>query len=255
MPARPDLGRAALFVVLAVSGAAVALAAVLGMRGSPSSPPGQAAGIAAALLLLLPVAFSVSKRAGLAHSPPAWFVVHVLASAAACVLAAGHAAGGDLLSPPALLLLALAFLVVQGTLARAQLSAPLAARFAAGASAFGAPDPARRAAIQDVIATKRRLLASIDTAADEALFSPALRHWLRHPRACARYQRLAAREADLIGARRRAGALLARWRMLHMLVAWVLVLGVLVHVVTVLFFAGYVAEGRPIDWWHITDWG
>ena len=32
------------------------------------------------------------------------------------------------------------------------------------------------------------------------------------------------------------------------------VLGVLTHVVTVTFFAGYVAGGGPITWWHLTEW-
>jgi len=26
-------------------------------------------------------------------------------------------------------------------------------------------------------------------------------------------------------------------------------------VITVTFFAGYVADGGPINWWHLADWG
>jgi hypothetical protein len=32
------------------------------------------------------------------------------------------------------------------------------------------------------------------------------------------------------------------------------VLGLVIHVVTVTFFAGYVAGGEPITWWHLRAW-
>ena len=32
------------------------------------------------------------------------------------------------------------------------------------------------------------------------------------------------------------------------------VLGLVIHVITVTFFAGYVADGGPITWWHLTAW-
>jgi hypothetical protein len=32
------------------------------------------------------------------------------------------------------------------------------------------------------------------------------------------------------------------------------VLGLVIHVVTVTFFAGYVAAGEPITWWHLRAW-
>jgi hypothetical protein len=47
----------------------------------------------------------------------------------------------------------------------------------------------------------------------------------------------------------------AWWRPLHMALAWLFVLGVVIHVVTVTFFAGYVADGGPITWWHLRAWG
>jgi hypothetical protein len=31
-------------------------------------------------------------------------------------------------------------------------------------------------------------------------------------------------------------------------------LGLITHVIVVLFFAGYVADGRDIYWWHFTAW-
>jgi len=32
------------------------------------------------------------------------------------------------------------------------------------------------------------------------------------------------------------------------------VVGIIAHVITTVFFAGYVADGREIYWWHLTDW-
>ncbi len=47
-----------------------------------------------------------------------------------------------------------------------------------------------------------------------------------------------------------------RWaRRIHMLAALGFYLGLMAHVVVVLFFAGYAASGNEIDWWYITAWG
>ena len=112
-----------------------------------------------------------------------------------------------------------------------------------------------KARLQQLIESKTRLLAHLDTTADEALFSPALRHWLRHPWLSFGYQRLAWQEAQMVAARRSAGPALCWSRRIHMLVALLFYLGLGAHVVVVLFFAGYAAGDGPIDWWYITDWG
>ena len=70
-----------------------------------------------------------------------------------------------------------------------------------------------------------------------------------------RYQSLADREAGLIGARQAAGTLLAWSRRIHLLAAALFYAGLLIHIVIVLFFAGYAAGGAKIDWWYIADWG
>ena len=62
-------------------------------------------------------------------------------------------------------------------------------------------------------------------------------------------------ESRLLGTRRAVGAAQAWWRPLHMALAWIFVLGVVIHVLTVTLFAGYVAGGGPITWWHLADWG
>ncbi|MDZ7747657.1 MAG: hypothetical protein U5K43_01495 [Halofilum sp. (in: g-proteobacteria)] len=145
-------------------------------------------------------------------------------------------------------------LVAQGLTARSLLPRRTAAVFASRVESFQEPDPALRERLRAVIGQKRELLSALDPGADEALFSPDLRHALAHPWRTLRYARLAAREARLVG-RRRAGPVLAFWRRTHIALALLFLLGVCVHVVLVLFFAGYVAGGGSVDWWHVTAWG
>jgi hypothetical protein len=40
-----------------------------------------------------------------------------------------------------------------------------------------------------------------------------------------------------------------------MLAALGFYLGLISHIIVMLFFAGYAAGGDVIDWWYITDWG
>jgi quinol-cytochrome oxidoreductase complex cytochrome b subunit len=40
------------------------------------------------------------------------------------------------------------------------------------------------------------------------------------------------------------------WRRGHLVLALLFVAGLAAHLVTVLFFAGYVADGREVYWWH-----
>ena len=84
---------------------------------------------------------------------------------------------------------------------------------------------------------------------------PSLAHLLRHPRQALVYQHLARKESRLLGTRQVAGAALAWWRPLHIALAWIFALGVAIHVLTVTFFAGYVAGDGPITWWHLAAWG
>jgi hypothetical protein len=108
--------------------------------------------------------------------------------------------------------------------------------------------------LRALIIEKRRLLAELDPQAIEGTFSVNLPHFLRNPRLALAYRRLAREEAILLGTRSAVSAQQAWWRPLHMALAWLFVLGVVIHVITVTFFAGYVADGGPITWWHITAW-
>lgn len=256
---RPDLPDALL--VGLVGAAALALVAWFALlRPSLQAAwrtPGSAelyfAGVAGALLLLVSMVFVVVKRSGRGELAPAWFIAHIVCSTLGTVLILVHSAG-YLRRPPALLLLALIGLIVLGVAARVRLSRRMAATFSTKQRGFAAEPQVDRARLAALIERKRLLLASLDPSAREALFSPTLAHWLRAPRLSARYMRLAREENRLIGTRASVGVAQAWWRPLHLALAYLFVLGLVIHVITVTFFAGYVAGGGPIPWWHLAEW-
>ena len=217
------------------------------------SPEPYVVGVAGALLLLVPMAFSMAKRGGRSAAPRLWFIAHIMAGSLAAVLVTLHSAAGWN-RPPALLVVLIFFLVIQGYWARTKGGDRLAMIMASRPNAFLAADPKSVSALQNIISAKRELLAKIDVDAFEGTFSLTLRHWLKQPGRALAYARLAGLEANLLGARRSAGRQLANWRRLHMIAAWLLVAGLVVHVVTVTLYAGYVADGGDITWWHLAEW-
>jgi hypothetical protein len=260
---RPDLpDRMLVWIVGAAALAVAAWFALLrpALRISWSTP-GSAelyiAGVLGALLLLVSMVFVVVKRSGHGSLAPAWFIAHIVCGTLGTVLVVVHSAG-FLRRPPALLLLALLGLIALGVWARVRLSARMAGTFATKQRGFspaaGDNGGERRAALAAVIERKRALLASLDPAAQEGTFSPTLVHWARSPRASARYAGLMREENGLVGTRASVGMEQAWWRPLHLALAYLFVLGLVIHVVTVTFFAGYVAGGAPITWWHLRAW-
>ena len=221
---------------------------------SPGSPQLYLTGVAGVILLLVPVAFVIAKRGGSGANPVNWFNAHVACSLLGMVLIAVHS-GGFLRRPPALLLLTLVALAVLGVWGRVRGSRRMAATFASKAPAFHVPDAVTRARLRELIAEKRELLAQLDPLANEATFSVNLPHFIRKPGRALAYRRLAREESLLLGTRAAVSAKQAWWRPLHMALAWLFVLGVVIHVITVTFFAGYVADGGPITWWHLRAWG
>ncbi len=219
----------------------------------PGSPELYLTGVAGALLLLMPVAFALAKRGGSSRAPLAWFNAHVVCSSLGAVLIVIHS-GGFLRRPPALLLLAIVALAVLGVWARVRGSRRMAATFASKQSSFALPDANVREQLRQLILDKRALLHELDPVASEGTFSVTLAQLLRRPRLGLAYQRLARAEANLLGTREAVGMAQSWWWPLHMAIAWAFVLGVLVHVVTVTFFAGYVAASHPITWWHLAAW-
>jgi len=257
--ASPDLDNRKL--VALVAAAAAAVAAWFALRpwlGPAWREPGSSAlyltGVAGALLLLVPAAFALAKRGGTSRDPRSWFNAHVYCSLAGAVLIAVHS-GGFLRRPPALLLLAIVALAALGVWARLRGARRMAATFASKTHVFAPPDAATRERLRQLIAEKVVLLNQIDMQANEGTFSVALPHLLRRPRLALAYRRLAREESRLLGTRGAVGAAQAWWRPLHMALAWIFVLGVALHVLTVTLFAGYVAGGGPITWWHLAAWG
>ena len=210
--------------------------------------------MAGVLLLLVPVAFVIAKRGGSGANPVNWFNAHVACSLAGMVLIAIHS-GGFLRRPPALMLIALIALAVLGVWGRVRGARRMAATFASKAPAFRVPDASTRERLRALIVEKRDLLARIDPRASESTFSVNLPHFICSPRLALAYRRLAREESMLLGTRTAVSVQQAWWRPLHMILAWLFVLGVVIHVITVTFFAGYVADGGQITWWHLRAWG
>jgi hypothetical protein len=220
---------------------------------TPGSPELYLAGVAGALLLMVPAAFALDKRTG-SQDPRGSFNAHVYYALAGAVLIAVHS-GGFLRRPPALLLAAIVALAALGLWARLRGAHRMAATFASKTHVFAAPDEATRRRLKELIEEKTRILRDLDRDASEGSFSVTLAHLRRHPRLALAYRRLAREEYRLLGTRRAAGAAQAWWRPLHIALAWIFALGVAIHVLTVTFFAGYVADGGSITWWHVTAWG
>lgn len=220
---------------------------------TPGSIALQLVGLLGASLLLVPTAFSIAKRSGRARSAAFWVSVHALCALAGTVLIVIHSAGHwD--EPPALMLAALVGLMVLGIWARTDGARRMANTFGTKTAAFSGADEIDRDALRTLLAAKRKLLHRLDPAAREATFSPTLVHWLTRPRLTRSYAKLMRQESQLMGQRASVEPRQAWWRPLHLALALLFVAGLLIHITTVTFFAGWVAEGRPITWWYITAW-
>lgn len=220
---------------------------------TPGGPPLYLCGVAGALLLLVPVGFAIAKRGGRSRHPVAWFNAHVACACLGSALIAMHSAG-HLGRAPALLLAALVALAALGVWARLRAARLLAATFGSKVAAFAPPDAATRTRLTRLIERKRALLPALAPQANEGTFSVTLPLLLRNPGAALAYRALEREESRLLGTRRAVPAVLAWWRPLHLAIAWLFVAGVAIHVLTVTFFAGYVADYGPIGWWHLTAW-
>ncbi|MCF3629942.1 hypothetical protein RJ527_01685 [Thalassospiraceae bacterium LMO-SO8] len=255
---RPDLtDRRLLIWVVALVLAILAYLAAKPFLPPPWQHPGtevlQPLAALGAILLLVPFLFSLGKRSGHSKIPNRLFILHVGASLLGMFLVSLHAAAA-FSGPPLALAACLALLVLTGVVARVHVSSRMASTFGRKPAPFQAADPDLKAKLRVLIDRKTTLLQRLDPQASEALFSPTLRHFLRGPLKSLAYARLAREEARLIGARRSVSWLQAWWRPVHMVLAWLFLAGLILHVIVVTFFAGYVAEGRDIYWWHLAAW-
>lgn len=219
----------------------------------PGSPIVYLLGVIGSLLLLVAAVFVVVKRTGRGGSPVGWFIAHIACANIGFLLVAIHTTG-KLDRPPALLLLNLLLLMALGVWARVRAARTMADTFGTKLKGFTAADSSRHAELRQVIDAKEALLQSLDPKAQEATFSVTLPHLLRRPLSSVQYLRLVQQEQQLMGARTSVAPAQAWWRPLHLALAAAFIIGLLIHVVMVTFFAGYVAEGRPITWWHLTAW-
>lgn len=219
----------------------------------PGSPTLYLFGVAGTLLLCVSMVFVVTKRTGMGGSPLGWFSAHVVTATLGAVLVTIHS-GGLLRYAPALLLVALLLLVILGVWARVRLSKDMAATFATRDESFSPLSSENRERLARLIEEKVSLLSRLEPGADEGVFSPGLRHWFSRPGLTLAYARLVGRENRLLGVRSSVSAAQGYWRLVHIVLAFAFVLGMLGHVVTVTFFAGYVSGGEEIYWWHLTKW-
>lgn len=255
---RPDISNKRLIIVsLAMFGFLAAYFMLLpvlpaAMR-EPGSPIIYLLGAAGTALLLVAGAFVLVKRTGRGGSPINWFIAHVVCGNLGFVMVAIHTTG-KLDQMPALLLLNLVALIGLGIWARIRASRSMADTFGTKLRGFTAADESKRTALRDLIAEKSSLLARLDPTAQEATFSVRLSHLVRRPLSSLSYIRLAQREQQLMGARESVGWGQAWWRPVHLALAAAFIIGVLIHIVMVTFFAGYVADGGPVTWWHVTAW-
>ncbi len=254
---RPDLSDRVLLIVVVVLALAAALYfAVLPWLPSPFRLPGSVplhlAGVGGSLLLLVSFAFVAAKRTGRGGSPVAWFSAHVIAASLGTFLVAVHSAG-RLRYAPALILLNILALLVPGVWARLRLSRRISATFATKHQSLGGPGAPGRERLAEIIREKEVLLARIDAGEREGTFSLTLAHWLRAPGPALAYARLAHDESRLIGTREEVGLAQGYWRWVHIALAYLFVIGLLIHVAITIFFAGYVAAGEEIYWWYLAE--
>ena len=120
---------------------------------------------------------------------------------------------------------------------------------------FSKPDETMQNELNKLINYKQRLLKKIDPSANEAFFSIQAKNWIKTPILAFRYYQAVERETILLETRKSVSFVHAYYRSIHRLLSIAFLLGLIIHVITTIFFAGYVAEDRHIYWWHITKWG
>jgi hypothetical protein len=217
----------------------------------PGTPLLQSAAILGSILLLVPYLFSLGKRNGASAIPNRLFVWHVVASVAGVFLVMLHALPG-IYGPPLVLVLLLALLLVTGVFGRIRMALFMASTFGTKPNPFLPGDPGLKDQLRQLIRQKEVILQTLDPQASEAVFKVTLGHWMRSPLRAFAYVRLARHEARLTGARKSVPWMQAWWRPLHIALAWLFLAGLLLHIILATFFAGYVADGREIYWWHFS---
>lgn len=222
----------------------------------PGDPPARLLAVVGSLLMGVGLLYPLAKRtAPISFARRWWHQGHLLLGALGAAMVMVHVSGrAD--KAPALVALAVLGLLALGAYGRLLASRLSHTTFSGDPFAFLPADPSRSSPLLSVAERKAALVTDLEPGAGEGSFSLTLRHWVRHPAASARFARLALREERLV-ARNRVlsggpiGMLQRNWRLLHLLLVGLAGVGLLAHVVAVLFFAGFVAEGGDPYWWHL----
>jgi len=222
----------------------------------PGAPVGQILGVIAACLMIAALLYLPAKRSDVLDAPNRGLVLaHIVLGVTGAGVALAHSRL-VVTHPPILVLLAFLGLLGTGVYGRLVASRRMGPTFGRGGNPFR-PAAGPPEGLRALMERKRRLLARLEPAAAEGTFTLALSHWTRQPLGAARYYALALEE------RRRMRALAAAgyqsemsawdrwWRVGHLVLAWLAVLGLLAHVVTTLFFAQWAAGDREVYWWYI----
>ena len=229
---------------------------VLPYDARPGAPVGQMLGAVAACLTLAALCYLPAKRTEALETPNRRLVlVHVLVGAVGLGIAIAHSRL-VLAHPPILVLLAFLGLYATGSYGRLIASRRMGPTFGRGGHPFrpAVPPPGP---LREIIDEKRRVLTRLEPVATEGTFTLLLSHWARRPILAARYyglsleERRQMRALQAAGYQSQMGALERWWRVGHLSLAWLTILGLLAHVVTTLFFAEFAAGGREIYWWHL----
>jgi signal transduction histidine kinase len=251
-------GLVAVAVAVPVLGFAYALLApsIVRYDARPGAPVGQVLGVIAAALMIATLLYLPAKRSEVLSAPNRRLVLaHIVLG----LIGAGVALAHSRLivqHPPILVLLAFLGLLATGGYGRVIASRRIGSTFGRGGNPFR-PAAGPPESLRAVMRKKRDLLARLEPAASEGTFALALSHWARQPFHAARFyalslgERRQMRALGAAGYRSEMGALERGWRVAHLVLAWLAVLGLLAHVVTTLFFAQWAADDREVYWWYL----
>ncbi len=218
----------------------------------PGSPLMQSLAIIGTLLLVITFYGVLSKRFG--KPGRIGTVIHIISANLGTILVIIHA-GGTILATPGSLIIVLFLTMLLGGVLRIIMPLNFSNTFGTKLRGFTSLEDNTRQELRDIISAKEDILAQVEPNAQEGLFSLRLQHWIKSPFLAYQYRKLEKVEEKIIGYRNSVKPMQAYCRRLHQVFSWLLLIGVTVHIITVTFFANYVADGRPIYWWHIKDWG
>lgn len=251
-----QLSSLVLFFALLVAGFYLAAALLPEDTFRPGGGGLYVVGIGGAVLFAISLSHFLAKRLPAPTGMKSlWKELHVICGSLGVAVVSIHP-DGSLGKLPVLVLLAALGVLVTGLYGRLISSQQVPLRLGRNLSAFAPAREESMAPLWALINAKRSLVSALSEGAVEGEYSLSLGDWLRHPILSLRYQRLSLREEGLV--RAAAGmslglpSLLQRyWRLAHLVFVGLLILGLLAHVIVVLFFAGYAAGGQEVYWWHL----